>query len=88
MRHSGIHTLSLGGAVVMTVYKHTARKVAATVPSDTVSKITRLGYNLLLAVEAKSFTIKSVLSKKPATSGPWVILRREWLFCRLFRFLN
>ena len=66
------HNLGLGGAVVVTVYKRADGKVAASVPSDVVGKITGLGYNP--AVEAKGFTAeqaKTVLSKNH--SSEWAL---------------
>lgn len=66
------HNLGLGGAVVVSVYKRADGKVAVPVTSDTVAKITGLGYNP--AVEAKGFTAvqaKSVLSKQH--SNEWAL---------------
>ncbi|PYH41838.1 putative sterol carrier protein [Aspergillus saccharolyticus JOP 1030-1] len=54
------HNLGLGGAVVVTVYKRADGEVATPVASETVAKITGLGYNP--AVEAKGFTAEQARS--------------------------
>jgi sterol carrier protein 2 len=52
------HTLGLGGAAVVAVYKRFDGKPTVSVDSATVGRITGLGYNP--AVEAKGFTVEQI----------------------------
>lgn len=59
-RHCLQHNLGLGGAVVVAVYRRADGAEAPVVDSDTVGRLTGLGYNP--AVEAKGFTAEQAAS--------------------------